>query len=343
MEAKPDSPKYAGLTRLLGGLIVAVITLLYLNALFFQIDEVSTRLPDIGPVWAAVAFLALLHGAYMFASGDVEIWNAATGTDGRASTSKFQLFLWTTVVIFGYTAIVAALLRGDPDQLLPEVPANVLLLLGISVGTGIGAKAITSNAVDTGKEVKTTARNELAGPLFRTDDGRPDIAKIQLLGFTFLAVAVFLLRVFDELGEIAAIPAGEKYMGTGLPDVDATLMLLMGVGSVAYIGGKLVSSSTPFITSRAPNAMLLGATGAKRKITLTGANFGSQATTGYVMLDGRQMPDAPEEWTDNKVIFSLPAKNPDGNPWKAGLVKIQVAAHGSISRELTMEVQSDGS
>jgi hypothetical protein len=61
------------------------------------------------------------------------------------------------------------------------------------------------------------------------------------------------------------------------------------------------------------------------------------------MLNGRQMPDAPDEWTDHRVVFFLPAKDPDGEPWKAGLLKIQVAAHGSISRELMMELKSDGS
>ena len=208
------------------------------------------------------------------------------------------------------------------------------------MATGLGAKAATVNAVDSGKKIKTSARKELAGPLFRTDAGQPDLAKIQLLTFTFIAVAVFLFGIFDALADIAT---GNDPAVRSLPDIDPMLMLLMGIGSVGYVGGKVIIANAPFITSRTPGTMSLAAREATRRVTLSGSGFGAAATAGYVMLNGAQMADPPESWTDTQIIFALPAKPPDGTSWSQGEVTVQIAAHGGASNALKLDLTNDGS
>ncbi len=78
------------------------------------------------------------------------------------------------------------------------------------------------------------------------DDGAPDLGKIQLLAWTFIAVAVYLfslsqqialrepLRLLTELPNVSS-----------LPDIDGTLMALMGLGQGGYLGKKIAELGPP--------------------------------------------------------------------------------------------------
>src|SRR5713226_8043350 len=81
----------------------------------------------------------------------------AEGQDGRASTSKFQWFLWTAVILFAYAAIYSARAFNGNPQPITTIPQNVLVALGLSSVTMVAAKGITSSFVNGGKLAKPIA------------------------------------------------------------------------------------------------------------------------------------------------------------------------------------------
>jgi hypothetical protein len=165
------------------------------------------------------------------------------GEDGVPSTSKFQFFMWTAVAVFGYIAIFS-LKPGAGDYVpLEPLPTNLLIAMGISATTAVGAKAIASQGgpaapaptmvatatSPSGDQTIIVAQAEKLGGIMLEDDGSPDLAKIQLVIWTFIAIAIYLFFVFQH------VAADNRQ----LPDIDRTLMILMGLGHSAYLGKKI--------------------------------------------------------------------------------------------------------
>src|SRR5260221_13517754 len=70
------------------------------------------------------------------------------GADGRPSTSKFQVLLWTAAVIFSFTALFTGKLQKSDFSPNGDLPNNVLIAMGISIASASAAKAITTNYVN---------------------------------------------------------------------------------------------------------------------------------------------------------------------------------------------------
>src|SRR5207244_7084580 len=117
------------------------------------------------------------------------------------------------------------------DKPVNEIPENLLGILGFSVGTSLGAKAITTSYVNEGVTRKPPKSNASgagvsrpARDLLADDSGIPELAKIQMFLFTLVAVIFFLILVGDRLD------SGDKNKMV-LPDVDQSLLILMGISS----------------------------------------------------------------------------------------------------------------
>jgi hypothetical protein len=295
---------------------VALGIVLYYGDLLFRIlggRVGGAPAPYVGGLLA----LVLVYSVYVALSGDHRIWNVAKGQDGRASTSKFQVLLWFGVVLFAYVATVTARIQAGETEPLPGIPTNVLIVLGISVGTLTGAAAVTSGQVSAQRDVKVPADNLGLAPLVQGDDGRPDIGKIQLLGWTVVAIGVFLAQLAYSM------PVPDS-----LPDIDASLLVLTGPGTATYLGGKLITTATPAIHGILPNPAKAG-----EQVTITGANLGS---AGYVELGGTQLAGASTSWTDTQVVFTIPTKKPGTNQdWVYGLAT-DVRVHGTNGRSVNV-------
>src|SRR3972149_5628631 len=152
----------------------------------------------------------------------------ADGADGRPSTSKFQFFLWTAVIVWGYAAVAA---RRSIDGTTPGdigMPTNLFILMGLGAGTALAAKLVT---------VGRGGRPSLADPGMRTyrslvadDGGNPALEKIQVLAWTLVAAGVFIVSVWQVLGS-GSTPSS-------LPNVGDALLVLLRVGEFAYGGGE---------------------------------------------------------------------------------------------------------
>jgi hypothetical protein len=166
------------------------------------------------------------------------------GQDKRPSSSKFQFFLWTAAVVFGYLVVYATPDKSGNYHFTPldtGLSGNLLIAMGISGATAVTAKAITSS--NEAKKIKVkpdlvkvkdkdgNETDEVVGGVFQADDGTPDLGKIQMIVWTLIAVGVFLAGVIH--GVVTNDPSRQ------LPDIGQPLMILMGLGHTAYVGKKI--------------------------------------------------------------------------------------------------------
>lgn len=202
------------------------------------------------PMQQAIACLTGLAGlavmwAILLIATKKHPWALVIGEDGRPSTSKLQMLVWTAAVIFAFLAIYqvrfALGYRGD----LPGVPTNLLLAMGISVVTAVSAKSIAVKAAAVASTPTTPASSGKSG-IFCDDSGMPDMGKVQVMLWTLIAVGIFLAEVFAILQSPncpAFDPAaGHTTCALSLPDIGTTLMILMGLGHGAYLGKKIAES-----------------------------------------------------------------------------------------------------
>jgi IPT/TIG domain len=293
-------------------------------------------------VLIGLAVLGVLYLVTWITSGQPNPWKLVQGADGAASTSKFQWFLWIIVILFSYSVLWVLRARGGDWSAISDVPGNLLTVLGFSTGTAAAAKGITSGYIQSGRVGKTTAAQKAAAPavagapaqqpaasqggILRDDTGTPELAKIQMTGFTLVAVGIFLATVIHQ---IVANP-----VVTSLPNIDSSLLVLMGISQGGYLGKKLVTFGAPVVYApdpvRAP---------AQTAVTLSGTNLGSSSSGNQLTMDGT--PIATTSWTASSIGFSVPGNHPDtGAPWPAGTTTVQlvVSVMGQTSNSVPFGV-----
>ena len=186
---------------------------------------------------------------------------AVIGQDGRASTSKTQVVLWTGAVVWALVDLLL-LARAYPggNLFINAVKTNwhpeYLVLLGLPVAAATTAKAAvagansgqgpaTSDSSSKAKIASGLSGNRVyvrdpispgvwgvlkgAAELLTDDDGVVAWADLQYVVFTLITLVYFA-------SQFLAQPA------TGLPQVPAALLTLMGVSATGYAANKIVST-----------------------------------------------------------------------------------------------------
>jgi hypothetical protein len=202
------------------------------------------------PQGSAFVLLIALYILYVIASRRLNpIW-IAIGEDGKLSSSKLQFLIWTIVVLYSYIALAASRLgHAVPTNGDDSLPVNVLIAMGLSLTTASAAKGIAV-AYNRNRQNVTPGINALAGRLdlqylVTMDDGiTPDLPKIQMLAWTVVAAVTYSIDLMRHFSAYSACTGAGPSSGSVacFPDIDTALMVLMGLGQGAYIGGKLVST-----------------------------------------------------------------------------------------------------
>ncbi|MDB4963973.1 MAG: hypothetical protein JWP01_3972 [Myxococcales bacterium] len=253
-----------------------------------------------------------------------------SGSDGRLSTSKFQAVIWTAVALFGFVEVFTERLLVGVSAGDSTIPVSMLIAMGFSAVTMTAAKGITVSYVTNGlvnKEAPAAQRGRVRpklGGLVTDDDGVPELAKIQMLAFTTIAVVFYLVRM--SLQE-SVLPA--------LTDIEPSLMALMGLSQGAYLGKKLTTTETPKVTGISP---AMGRAG--DIVKLTGISFGAEQDGNVVTVDGTPVPEVTA-WTDKEIKFKLPAERSPAVAWKDGdRATVAIVANGREASALTQFVYS---
>jgi len=214
-----------------------------------------------GNVWYGIAATIILGVFYLFAAltretTEVSGWRFSpivitAGVFGRASIANLQIFFFSLIVFW---ALFYTVLK---DGSLAELSSDVLLLLGVGAAGTAGAKI---TAIQKGRlsylnwawlKRKKWIRQDI-GRMRRppkwsdlvTSDDTFDVFKFQNVVVT-LIVGIALL--YAGLTGSGAETQGANGGATGLADFEIgdSLLGLLGLSQVAYVGGKAVSSTSP--------------------------------------------------------------------------------------------------
>jgi len=255
------------------------------------------------------------------------------GKDGAASTSKFQWAVWLVVILFAYAFLWFIRTREGNWDGLSTIPKNLLTVLGFSTLTAIGAKGIVVGYTGAGSLAKgdatdpTTNTASPKGGLLADDSGTPELAKIQMVAFTFVAVGIFLYDVFHQ--------AKGSHPTAQLPDIDSSLLVLMGISQGGYLGKKLVTTTTPLLNTLNPKPAWVGAS-----MSLKGASLGQGGGASRLLLDDAPIPT--QSWTDSEITFSIPDHYPRAGEedWPdKRLVRVGIDLGGGVrGNEITVVV-----
>jgi hypothetical protein len=239
-----------------------------------------------GYLFGAGAVLLFWVVSAVVCKGDLRPWALAVTdsvVDGERqkelSASKLQALVWTIVTLFAYGSVFGALLLDSgPEAVhkLPQIPLNLLVLMGLSVTTAAGAKGVTVAYKEQDRIDKKS------GGAVTNAQGNPDLVKAQMLIWAFIGAVWYLLRVVTLINSgFEGLDFAEDPL---LPDIDGALLVLMGAAQGAYIGDRLVSRD---ITKKPKLQEIRPSEGpAGTEITLLGENFGANQGQNFVRLDG---------------------------------------------------------
>jgi hypothetical protein len=183
---------------------------------------------------------------------------AIMGMDGRASTSKTQVVLWTGAVVWALIdLLLLARTYSGGNLFTGAVTSNwrpeYLVLLGLPVAAATTAKAIvTGSNAGHGPSVGPPSQAAAAlgldrvyvrdpsppgtwgvvtgmAELFTGDDGVVAWADLQYVVFTLITLVYFAAQFLSRPQD-------------GLPPVPPALLTLMGVSATAYAANKIVNT-----------------------------------------------------------------------------------------------------
>jgi len=261
-------------------------------------------------------------------------WKLVEGADGLSSTSKLQWLLWIVVILFAYVILWVIRAKEGDYSAISAIPTNLLAVLGFSTGTAAAAKGITSGYVQSGRSAKVGSAQGATGGVMTDDTGVPELAKVQMVGFTLVAVGIFLATLIHQLVHSPVV--------TTLPNIDASLLVLMGISQGGYLGKKLVTFGSPTLFPPLPVAA--PAPGAvPRQVTVQGSSLGDpgaalQPPGSKLLLDGVPIPVS--DWNDTQIVFMLDADSPKtGNPWpRPTKAQLQAITGGQTSNSVSLEI-----
>lgn len=246
------------------------------------------------------------------------------GADGRTSTSKLQVVLWTFAVFYAFAFLMVWGRSTDCEQATPEsssvcrqaardrgvfdrvanrrLQSDYYALLGLPVAAAVAAKALTSSKVASGKMSKDAPTEE--GPVraiaesVTNDSGEMDLLDFQYVAFNLLTLAYFWV-------EFVLNPGG------GLPNLPATLIALSGLSTASYTAKKaLDGDSQPTVSAVVPRRL---AVATDTRFVITGGGFGPapancgarkpESKTAEVWLDSVSL--GTSDWDDNRIEVKL--------------------------------------
>lgn len=158
--------------------------------------------------------------------------------EGFPSLSLFQFLLWTTVVSFGFLSIyLIRIMNGVYSPPLEDTPIGILAMMAISTAVPIAR----SKMISTNLKPKT---NQKLSSILQDKEDRPSLAKFQMFIWTWIAIIIYLIILFSSVSEIGEsdyevenIECKEnKYSCLAFPDIDPSLVVLMGLSQTAYLG-----------------------------------------------------------------------------------------------------------
>ena len=239
-----------------------LLTAVFLSGFLYFTDYVGSRVKD--PVRASYGYLEVVIGA-----------------DGRVSTSKAVVWLWT--VIFATALLLMSAMTWFSDLSVDAVFGQdwdpYLLLLGGPFASAVAAKGITAGRVGTETGTKTpngSLRPRPAKPLPLRRQTRPNsqmcsrltrerrsLPDTQYIVFSCVAILYFVGAMISSLNDYAL---GARSLT--LPEIPNALLGLTSLAALTYVGAKVVAKEGVGIIDMTPNPV-----GRSQPLTIVLANI----------------------------------------------------------------------
>lgn len=235
----------------------------------------------IGIVWLA------LYGGGKHRVGSKEVTLGAFLLDTETDTyslGKLQAFLWTgtALLAYCYLALSRTFVQGKVD--IVDVPANLISILSISLGTTVASVAITKIR---GPKASGPAHPSL-GDLIKVG-GVISPERVFFLMWTIVAILTFITNVVQVDPMVLA----------DLPTVPKGLLALSGLSATGYLGGKIARGPGPVI-----DEVLVS----RNVVTVMGRHLGIDAT---FEVDGKSVT----QWLDPEHKLRFTPDDRDGETY----------------------------
>lgn len=230
-------------TRRALGIVVALVLA---TAFFFVLDAAlrkgATEADEtaFGHVTAILILVLFSFCVHKLGSG---IGGIVMGKDGRVSTSKVQVVMWTYVIAAAILSLIVAEWVGldagfkkltDPDFDIEDY----LVLLGGPFAAAIWSRAVVGSQVASGERAKPPGE-PTPSQVVTGDDGSADLIDTQYLLFNLVA-AIYFVGAFVQDPQ------------AGLPNIPTVLLVLAGVSAAGYASNKAISEGTPKVNGVFP-------------------------------------------------------------------------------------------
>ncbi len=190
-------------------------------------------------LWTVAAVVLVVSAAWIGSSARGNVLGILIDSRGRFSLSQFQIVLWTILVLSLLSgAFIARLLGGVDNPLNITIPNELLIVMGISVGS-----TTVSGAIKASKDLKQVAIKGKGGvskfsQVFLVEEGTEaetiDVTKYQNFWLTLIAVVAYIATAVTYISTKTTIAELNS-----LPGFSDTLLTLLGISHAGYIAGKL--------------------------------------------------------------------------------------------------------
>lgn len=201
-------------------------------------------------VLALAIVVSLFWAIRWFLARNFSFADFLVGDSGKYSLSRLQAAVWAVVIIAYQVAVIITLMaRGKFSEFNLVFSEETIWLLGLSYGSYITVKGISSAATTTTEAARVVLPSQRKWSDLITSDEGLDLSRFQMLIWTIIAAWVFLNDVETYLTNIGTAADLKPYFSSfgsaesgKLPTVDMSFLVLMGLSQGAYIGRKLVPS-----------------------------------------------------------------------------------------------------
>jgi len=253
-----NAPSHSPATA--AGLATGVV-LIATAAIVYAALEFSNGWQVIAGIVFMTAMLAALGRAIVG-----HAWGALISEHNVVSLSRWQMAVWTIVVLSGYIAYVFARLRaGQTDPLAIEIDWRVWALLGMSTTSLVGAAAIVTTKNNEVPAAKATART--AAALNQTEQEVDENRQGLLFANPSMADAAFTdifqgdevanaahvdfakvqMFYFTVAGAVAMVAVIVKHLRAGdldhFPALSEGFLTILGISHAGYLGGKVITKT----------------------------------------------------------------------------------------------------
>lgn len=266
------------------------------------------------------------------------------GADGRFSTSKTVVALWTVVLAASlmFMSGLAWFTTVDGKDVFGGDWNSYFLLLGGPFASAVLAKGIVASAVNknpaaksstpsqSGTSVPSSTQANVApagSDVVSNDAGDTDLVDSQYVMFSLVAIVYFVGALVSAVVHFGASPDA---VPIALPSLPSALLGLTSLAALTYVGNKAVSTQGLRVVKMLPNPVP-----ANSVVTITVVNLPSTATMGNTYISQHdsngtltQIAPATVSASTGEITFVAPGP--------AGSYQISIIAPDTVAGPLSL-------